>query len=126
MRFPRIIFSIFFLLTAGLPALAVSSSADTDHVHVQLLPPEGVLYIGEPFTNEVGLYFKLEPGWHIYWKNPGDAGLPPRIQWTLPAGITAGPLLFPAPKRLALGPLMDYGYEGEVLFPLKIHVDNNV
>ena len=126
MRFPRIIFSIFFLLTAGLPALAVSSSADTDHVHVQLLPPEGVLYIGEPFTNEVGLYFKLEPGWHIYWKNPGDAGLPPRIQWTLPAGITAGPLLFPAPKLLALGPLMDYGYEGEVLFPLKIHVDNNV
>jgi thiol:disulfide interchange protein DsbD len=66
---------------------------------------------------QAGLYFKLESGWHIYWKNPGDSGEPPRIDWTLPKGITAGPLQFPAPKRLPLGPLMDFGYEDEVLFP---------
>ncbi len=71
---------------------------------------------GENFER-VGLYFKLEPGWHIYWKNPGDAGEPPHIQWTLPKGITVGPMQFPAPKRLPLGPLMDFGYEDEVLFP---------
>ena len=50
-------------------------------------------------------------------RTPGDAGEPPHIVWTLPAGMTAGPLQFPAPKRLPLGPLMDFGYENEVLFP---------
>ena len=76
--------------------------------------------------NEAGLYFKLEPGWHVYWQNPGDAGEPPHLHWTLPDGITAGPLQFPAPKRVPLGPLMDFGYEDEVLFPFTFHVAQNV
>jgi len=66
---------------------------------------------------QAGLYFKLEQGWHVYWKNAGDSGEPPHIKWTLPQGIAAGPLQFPAPQRLPLGPLMDFGYENEVLFP---------
>jgi thiol:disulfide interchange protein DsbD len=76
--------------------------------------------------NEIGLYFKLEPGWHLYWKNPGDAGLAPHVKWTLPEGIAAGPMRFPAPKRLPLGPLMDFGYEDEVLFPIKLDVAHSV
>jgi thiol:disulfide interchange protein DsbD len=67
-----------------------------------------------------GLYFKIDQGWHVYWKNAGDAGEPPHIKWTLPDGITAGPLQFPVPKRLPLGPLMDFGYEDEVLFPFTV------
>jgi thiol:disulfide interchange protein DsbD len=125
MRILRSIFALFLLLAAGLPARAASSFADADHVRVELLVPGDNLYSID-FLNDAGLYFKLEPGWHIYWKNPGDAGLPPHIQWTLPKGITAGQMLFPAPKRLPLGPLMDYGYEDEVLFPLKLHVANSV
>jgi len=120
MRLPRLIFAFFILLAAGLPAQAASSSADADHVHVQLTTILSDLYRG--YDNRAALYFKLEPGWHIYWKNPGDAGEPPHIQWTLPIGITAGTMRFPAPKRLPLGPLMDYGYEGEVLFPIDIDV----
>ncbi len=120
----RLVFALFLLLAVGLPARAVSSSADAPHVRVELLIiPQG-LNRGE--AADAGLYFKLEPGWHIYWKNPGDAGEPPHIQWTLPAGITAGPMQFPAPKRLPLGPLMDFGYENEVLFPLKLHVADGV
>jgi thiol:disulfide interchange protein DsbD len=124
MRISRLIFTMSLLLTIGLPARAASSSADTPHVRVELLVPAGVLVgdISNKFPNDAGLYFKLEPGWHIYWKNPGDAGEPPHIQWTLPAGITAGPMQFPAPKRLPLGPLMDFGYEDEVLFPFKMYV----
>jgi thiol:disulfide interchange protein/DsbC/DsbD-like thiol-disulfide interchange protein len=122
MRIPRLILALFLLLSAGLPARAVSSSADAPHVRVELLViPQG-LNRGE--SAGAGLYFKLEPGWHIYWKNPGDAGEPPHIKWTLPPGITAGPMQFPAPKRLPLGPLMDYGYENEVLFPLQLRVAN--
>jgi thiol:disulfide interchange protein DsbD len=124
MRFFRLIFLSLLLLGEGLPARAASKAADAPHVHVQLVVPIGGFIRGE--SADAGLYFKLEPGWHIYWKNPGDAGLPPHIEWTLPAGITAGPMQFPAPKRLALGPLMDYGYEGEVLFPLWLEAAQTV
>jgi thiol:disulfide interchange protein DsbD len=119
MCLPRLIFVFLILLAAGLPAHAVSDSADAPHVHLRLLVPQG-LNRGEPA--DAGLYFKLEPGWHIYWKNAGDAGEPPHIRWTLPDGVTAGALQFPAPSRLPLGPLMDFGYENEVLFPLTLNV----
>ena len=70
-----------------------------------------------------GLHFVLDPGWHIYWINAGDAGEPPRVDWQLPAGITAGDLQFPAPERLPLGPLMDFGYQHEVLLPIPMRAD---
>jgi thiol:disulfide interchange protein/DsbC/DsbD-like thiol-disulfide interchange protein len=119
MRVFRLIAALVVLL-AALPVLAASNSADLPHVHVQLISPDAQLQPGTP--NNAGLYFKLEPGWHVYWKNPGDAGEPPHVKWTLPKGITAGPLQFPVPKRLPLGPLMDFGYEEEVLFPLQLNV----
>jgi thiol:disulfide interchange protein DsbD len=119
----RWIFVLSGLLAAGLTAQAASNSADVPHVHVQLVVPAGPLNPGE--SVDAGLYFKLEQGWHVYWKNAGDSGEPPHIHWTLPDGITAGPLQFPAPKRLPLGPLMDFGYEDEVLFPLVIDVSKS-
>ena len=119
MRLSRLIF-VLGLLAAGLPALADSSSADAPHLHVQLVFPQDDLYPGG--KNLAGLYFKLEPGWHVYWENAGDSGEPPHIHWTLPPGVTADPFEFPAPQRLPLGPLMDFGYENEVLFPLKFEV----
>jgi len=121
MRLPRFLFALAFLLAAGLPsALAASNSADVAHLHVQLLVlPQG---LNRGASATAGLYFKLEPGWHVYWKNAGDSGEPPHMRWTLPDGITAGPLQFPAPRRLPLGPLMDFGYEDEVLFPFTLNV----
>lgn len=71
-------------------------------------------------TLDVGLVITLEDKWHVYWINAGDSGEPPRIKWTLPAGITAGKMQFPIPSRLPLGPLMDFGYEDEVAFPVKL------
>ena len=90
---------------------------------MQLVVPPAQIYPGQNFT--AGLYFKLDPGWHVYWINAGDSGEPPSIKWTLPAGITADAIQFPAPKRLPLGPLMDYGYENEVLFPIPMRVAAN-
>lgn len=118
MRFRRTIFALMVSLVAAGSAFA-SSSADLPHVHVQLIAPGAQFH---PGTNNVGLYFKLEPGWHVYWKNPGDAGEPPHIKWALPPGVTVGPLEFPVPKRLPLGPLMDFGYEDEVVFPFHVNV----
>jgi len=122
MRTPRWIVVLFCLLAAGLPAHAASSSADVPHLHVQLVVVDDNLFPGSSDNSLAGLYFKLEPGWHIYWKNAGDSGEPPRVRWTLPEGMTAGPLQFPSPKRLPLGPLMDFGYEGEAYFPIALTV----
>ncbi len=120
MRLSRFIFGLGFLSAAATAAFAASNSADALHLHVQIIVPAAQLSPGA--SSEAGLYFKLDPGWHVYWQNAGDSGEPPHIQWTLPDGITAGPLQFPAPQRLPLGPLMDFGYENEVLFPFNLDV----
>ncbi len=53
---------------------------------------------------QIGLLLTIEDGWHVYWINAGDSGEPPKIIWTLPKGITAGPMQFPVPERLPYGP----------------------
>src|ERR1039458_8891574 len=93
------VFRFFFVLLAmgwaGVSAMAVGPAADLPHVHVQLVSPQGSLDIGKPA--DIGLYFRLEPGWHVYWKNSGDAGEPPRVRWMMPSGITAGGVQVSAP-----------------------------
>ena len=132
MRLSRFHLALLGLLAAALPAGAVSRISSDEaknphaattaaHLHVELLVPGSSLGKGTK-PNTAGLYFKLEPGWHIYWKNAGDSGEPPHVKWTLPEGITASPLQFPAPTRLPLGPLMDFGYENEVVFPFSFDV----
>jgi thiol:disulfide interchange protein len=103
--------------------LCAAPTATAPHLTVQLVVPPAQIYPGQRFT--AGLYFKLDPGWHVYWINAGDSGEPPSIKWTLAPAITADAIQFPAPKRLPLGPLMDYGYENEVLFPIPMRVAAN-
>ena len=62
------------------------------------------------------------PGWHTYWRNPGDSGEPTALHWKLPPGYAAGAILWPAPMRLPIGPLLNFGYEGEVLLAVDISV----
>jgi thiol:disulfide interchange protein DsbD len=119
--FPALLSLILSLVALAPHAPAQSHSAVTaPHVSVSLLVPPAQLYPGQSFT--AGLDFRMEEGWHVYWTNAGDSGEPPAIKWTLPAGATAEALQFPPPKRLPLGPLMDFGYEDEVVFPIPIDV----
>ncbi len=121
---------MFVLLLAALLPFAARGSAQrvtsagptatADHLTLALVVPEQQLARGSTIT--AGLQFKLEKGWHIYWVNAGDSGEPPRVRWTLPAGIIAEPFQYPAPERLPLGPLMDFGYENAVTFPVPMHV----
>jgi len=60
------------------------------------------------------------PDWHTYWKNPGDSGLATELAWTLPAGVQAGAIAWPAPRKFPIGPLANYGYEGTVLLPVPV------
>ena len=101
----RLLF-LLSLLLAG-PALAQDAQPK---VHARLVAEDLGVAPGGVLT--IALEEKIAPGWHTYWKNPGDAGAPTEIQWTLPPGWKAGPIQWPRPKRLPVGPLMDYGYEG--------------
>jgi thiol:disulfide interchange protein DsbD len=69
----------------------------------------------------LSLLFRLEDGWHIYWVNPGDSGQPPRAQWRLPPGFTAGEFEWPAPKRFGASTIVDFGYDGTatLLVPIR-------
>ncbi|HYA65077.1 MAG TPA: protein-disulfide reductase DsbD domain-containing protein, partial [Burkholderiaceae bacterium] len=68
----------------------------------------------------VGLHLRHAPHWHTYWAMPGDAGLPTRLRWQLEPGYRAGPIQWPVPKRLVVGDLANYGYEGDVLLPVSL------
>jgi thiol:disulfide interchange protein DsbD len=74
-----------------------------------------VLEAGGPGPIRMGFHVELEPGWHLYWKNPGDAGLAPTVRWTLPAGFAAGPLLHPVPEKSVEEGLVSYVHSGAVL-----------
>jgi len=83
------------------------------HLKVELISEQSSSPPGQPLW--VGLLFRLEPGWHIYWQNPGDSGEPPKVQWNLPTGFAASSIRWPQPIRLGSGSVVDYGYEGQVL-----------
>ncbi|HET7731657.1 MAG TPA: thioredoxin family protein [Usitatibacter sp.] len=85
----------------------------TEHVEAELVARDLGAQAGKPTL--VGLKLRMAEHWHTYWKNPGDSGLPTRIKWTLPAGWKAGEIQWPYPKPLPVGPLMNYGYEDEVV-----------
>ncbi len=70
----------------------------------------------------VGLQIIHKPEWHTYWKNAGDSGLPTVLNWTLPAGVTAGDIAWPTPKKIRIGNLANYGYEGTVLLPVPLTI----
>ncbi len=111
-------------LLAAAPLMAVAAPAavvSTPQVRAELVAhaPEGVV-AGKPVW--VGLKIEHQPHWHTYWKNPGDSGLPTTLQWTLPAGVTAGDIQWPTPGRLPIGPLMNFGYEGTLLLPVPVTV----
>ena len=67
-------------------------------------------------VSRLGVKYVVAPGWHIYWENPGETGIPTTIDLTLPEGFTAGPVHYPGPETFMMpGDLTNYGYEGEVV-----------
>lgn len=74
----------------------------------------------------VMIRFDIEPGWHIYWKNPGDSGEPTSIRWTLPEGWKAGELKFPTPKAFDTGGIINYGYENNVTLVTDLYLPSGL
>ncbi|WP_328986184.1 protein-disulfide reductase DsbD family protein [Thiorhodovibrio winogradskyi] len=108
---------------APTPSGAALSGAEvvTPHLTARLLPEQSRVVPGDQI--DLLLVFDLQPGWHTYWRNPGDSGEPPRLSWTLPEGVTAGPIQWPYPSRIPVGPLANYGYFDQALHLVSLSVD---
>lgn len=110
----RTLRSCIIILVASLAALpGFAQAVSTPHVTAELLLDRSHVRPGDEFR--LGLHLRMKKGWHTYWKHAGDSGEPTMIDWVLPDGFTAGPILWPQPRRIFLKPLTTYGYEGEVL-----------
>jgi thiol:disulfide interchange protein DsbD len=141
----RLALSALLFLSTGLAARAVAQIVEVgdggpgpvkaEHLTAELTSLSPQVAVGG--SVQAGLVLTIEEHWHVYWVNAGDSGEPPSVKWTLPPGITAGPMQFPPPTRLPLGPLMDFGYEDQVAFPItltaapgtkpgKVHLDAKV
>lgn len=109
MRFP-----ILLALTLAVAAPARADSVVTDHARSTLIAETDGVAPGEA----VSLAFaqEVEQGWHVYWRNPGDSGLPLEFGWTLPQGASAGVIEYPAPERIEIGPLVNFGHHGSPVF----------
>lgn len=92
----------------------------TERIEAELVPMSQ--WVAPGSTTVVAVRQKIAPGWHTYWRNPGDSGGATSLIWTLPAGVSADPILWPLPSRQRLMSLMNYGYSGAVLLPVPIHV----
>jgi thiol:disulfide interchange protein DsbD len=92
------------------PAQPVVPTLIAEHASIQ---PGG--------ATRVGVHFEIEEGWHIYAKNPGDAGLPTEVTWTAPRGVGLGPLRWPKPQRfIELGNIRTNGYTGTIVLASRL------
>jgi thiol:disulfide interchange protein DsbD len=119
-----VVIAAVWVAIAGSSVWAQRSSQDGRHIAASLVAETQSLVSGRPL--HLALRLQIPPGWHTYWSNPGDSGLPTTIDWTLPAEFKAGPIMWPTPKRFAYGPVVDYGYEDDVLLPVTIDTPANL
>ena len=108
---------IFCMAFAALTAWASESpQVDTGKVNAQLVSSHDRVAPGETFY--VALRTLLDPEWHTYWANPGDSGEPVQISWKIPDGLSAGDIIWPLPRPIPTGPIVNYGFDDQAVFPV--------
>jgi len=106
----------------GASAAATSEWVRTDQTQVRLL--SAVAATGEAATVRLGLEFKLEPGWKVYWRSPGDAGLPPKPDWAGSRNLADATIRWPAPERFELFGFDTFGYENDIILPIDARLEH--
>jgi thiol:disulfide interchange protein len=105
---------LFLILIGWVVPIYLSATPEvTPHVKVELIQEEETVQSGHPFW--VAVRLNLEEGWHVYWKNPGDAGIPLKVEWELPASLKVGPLQWPFPEKFTMDQMVGFGYDKEVI-----------
>ena len=123
--------ALFLILLAWLLAMLATPTfasqsipVDTGKVTASLISSHDSVAPGQEFY--IALRTELDDKWHTYWRNPGDSGEPVQIDWELPEGVTAGEINWPLPLAIPTGPIVNYGFEGTPLFPVKFTVSPDV
>ena len=107
----------FAIASLSSPATAMTP---TLNARVALVADHASVVPGQSF--KAGLRIVHDKGWHTYWANSGDSGLPTRFDWTLPAGASAGAIEWPLPERLLASGLTNFGYSDALLLPATLRV----
>jgi thiol:disulfide interchange protein DsbD len=100
------------------------NASQAAHTEVRLLLSANPVQPGT--TIWAGFDLTMAPGWHTYWKNSGDSGIPTQIKWSLPAGVTAGEIEWPLPKKLPPAEVTTYAYEGETMLLVPLTLASNM
>ncbi|MFQ5822932.1 MAG: protein-disulfide reductase DsbD domain-containing protein [bacterium] len=112
-------FSLFFLITT-----LWAEPIHSDHVKAELISEVLSIQPGRPIW--VAVRLQMDKHWHTYWRNPGDSGLPTKIEWKLPKGFHASDIQWPYPQRFDTTPIVSFGYEEEVLLLTMIEVPESI
>ena len=112
----KTIFSILLLFSF----FGSAEIADTGHARISLIKDHSDFVPGTSIN--IGLKVSLDKGWHTYWRNPGDSGGPIEIDWDLPKGFSVSDIKWPLPEKIEYPPLMTYGYEDFVIYPMVLSV----
>ena len=123
----NILLFLLFIISFSFISLSQKNSEKThvSHEHVSLELISSVNSIPKENNLHLGLYFKLDPGWKIYWKYPGKAGYPPNIDWTKSKNIKDLEILWPKPEKFEILGMESLGYSKEVILPIKLIIENN-
>ncbi len=116
----RALLALLAVLLVPATARPASDPVRTDHLDSRLVAQAAAAVPGQTLT--LGLLLEHDPHWHTYWRNPGDSGLPTRIELDLPEGVVAGPIEWPHPERFELADIVNFGYGGRRLLPVTLTV----
>lgn len=118
--------TILVMLAAAWVAIATPAAAqpvNSGNVEGELHSARAAISPGETFT--IALRTRINDGWHTYWRNPGDSGEPTELTWSAPTGYQIGALQWPAPEPAPFAGIINYGYHGEVLYPIEVRAPAN-
>lgn len=107
---------LLFLLSANV--FAIGSQARAPHIDVSL----HYVKMNNSNTYRLGLLFKPDPGWHVYWRNPGDTGMAPQVAWKLPKDASISELHWPFPEQIPVAHLVNYGYHDAALLTAELEL----
>ena len=102
-------------------SIVFAAPVDTGHAEVSIIKSE---QSDNSKIVNLGIKMDMQPGWHTYWINPGDSGGVIDIEWTMPKGNTVSEVSYPSPHKIPYPPLMTFGYENYVIFPVTLSLDN--
>jgi len=112
------------LAAVASPSYSQSQTAASEQVALRLMASHQVVQPGQQLL--LGVEQRIAPHWHTYWRNSGDSGEATAIDWRLPSGATAGPLLWPVPQRIDVGPITNYGYSDAVMLLAQVTLPDSL